>query len=76
MNPDTTIRISCRPGWKQRTMLELGDPELEARMHAMAALGLQQFDSVAEVTVWAESGSQVRTYRLERYRGHWGSAAA
>lgn len=68
---DTIIQVSCRPGWRQRTMLQLGDPALEARMHAMAELGLQDFHSVPEVTVWAENGSQRRVYRLERYRGHW-----
>lgn len=70
-NPDTVIRISCRPGWLQRTKMQLGDPELEARMHAQAALGLLQFTSVSEVVVIATRGAQTRVYRLERYRGHW-----
>lgn len=68
---DTVLRVSVRPGWHQRTRMELGDPALEARMHAMAELGLQQFDSAWEVLVWATRGDQTRVYRLERYRGHW-----
>ena len=75
MNPDTIITISVRPGWRQRTMLLLGDPALEARMHAMAELALQQFTSAPEVVVWAQSGAHGRAYRLERYRGHWSVAA-
>lgn len=72
---DTVIRVSCRPGWKQVTRLQLGDPALEARMHAMAELGLSQFRD-AEVIVVATRGRQSRVYRLERYRGHWGSEVA
>lgn len=72
---DTILRVSCRPGWHQRTMMQLGDVELEARMHAMAALGLRQFDSVGEVWVTAENATETRVYRLERYRGQWTSGA-
>lgn len=74
--PDTIIRVSCRPGWQQRCMLQLGDAELEARMHEMAALALRQFDSVAEVIVSATRGPQRRVYTLERYRGSWWGEAA
>lgn len=70
---DTVIRVSARPGWYQRTMMQLGDPALEARMHDMAALALRQFQEPSEVIVTAENGSQARVYRLERYRGHWRS---
>lgn len=73
---DTIIRVSCRPGWYQRSMLSLGDSELEARMHDMAALALRQFDSHYEVLVSAERGRQRRTYRLGRDRGYWFSESS
>lgn len=49
---------------------------MEARMHAMAALGLKQFDSFWEVWVSAERGDQARIYRLERHRGSWTAGTA
>lgn len=74
---DTIIRVSARPGWYQRTPLELGEPELELRMRLMAELALQQFDSYPEISVWATRGRQTRVYRVERYRtGSWTAAPA
>lgn len=74
---DTIIRVSARPGWQQWTRMQLGDPELELRMHLMAELALQQFNSYPEISVWATSGNQTRVYRLERYRaGSWTAAPA
>ena len=57
--------------------MQLGDPQLEMRMHLMAELALRQFDSYPEISVWATNGRQTRVYRLERYRsGQWAARPA
>lgn len=66
---ETTIRVSSRPGWHQRTTLGFNSFELDDRMQAMARWELQRNDWLFEAVVVAEHpGGAKRYVRLERPR--------
>lgn len=74
---DTTITIAGNDSWRQRTPLQIGDPELDVHCRQLAQLNLVRSLSRDRVTIELRNGgrSAVRTYTRAQLRAERGYRA-